>query len=202
MKKMMTLFGICAVLAASGSVFADAVSASNMTKQQSVEFLQNLMKDKVKEGTEKLATHVAPKTMARYNQVTAIIQAEELAASLCNDLIRLGIENRRRQFITEFAKRMRKYIPSEYTLSADVANPMLEWAFGAHLPNEADFTTILYELGASTYDAITKMSGAEKLKALQAGQNAVMYNSCVLGLGGAPARRLQRAWASGEFSNR
>lgn len=202
MRKMMTVFGLCAALAASNGVFADAISASNMTKKQSVEFLQNLMKDKVKEGTEGLASKVAPKTMARYNQVTKIIEAEELAASLCNDLIQLGIKNKKTEFVNEFAKRMRKYIPSEYTLSADVANPMLEWAFGAHLPNEADFTTILYELGQSTYDAITKMSGAEKQKAMEAGQNAVMYNSCVLGIGGAPARRLQRAWASGEFSNK
>ena len=202
MRKLVTLFGLCVVLTASDGVFADAVSASNMTKKESVEFLQNLMKDKVKEGAEGLASKVSPKAVARYNQVTKVIETAELAASLCNDLIRLGIENRRRQFIAEFAKRFRKYIPSEYTLSADVANPMLEWAFGAHLPNEADFTTILYELGERTYDAIQKMSPIEKQKALDAGANAVDYNRCVLGIGGAPARRLQRAWESGEFSNK
>ena len=200
MKKMTLFFILSAVFSASCSFGAsNAVAASEMTKKQAADFLVKLMKDKVKEGAENLASHAAPEMVARYNQVTKVIETSQLAASLCADLIKLGIMNNEKQFAKEFAIRMRKYIPEEYTLSADVANPMLEWAFGAHLPTEADFTRILYELGTNTYQAITKMSATEKTKALEAGVNVINYNSCVMSIGGAPARRLRRAYADGEL---
>ena len=66
---------------------------------------------------------------------------------------------------------------------------MTEKLLGWRLTNQADCTTILYELGKHTYDAISKMSYSDKQKAVQAGQSIENFSAFMMGLGGTTARQ-------------
>ena len=57
------------------------------------------------------------------------------------------------------------------SLGAEAVNPWAEKWLGHRVPNAADCTTILYELGKNTYDAISQMSAYEKQEAIKSGQN-------------------------------
>ena len=134
---------------------------------------------------------IAPGATKLYKKLGNVISTSELAASLCWDLIKLGLHNNKEKFANEFAIRLRKYIPEEYKLGADALNPLLLNTFGAHIPNEADCTTILRELGKNTYDAITKMSASEKMKAEEAGLTTEKLGALMMGLGGMTAKQYQ-----------
>ena len=144
-----------------------------MSKADSAAFLQKLMKDKIKEaGKEKiedLAMAAAPGVTKLYKKLAGVISASELAASICADLINLGIQCDKEKFAEEFAVRLKKYIPELYTTGAELLNPMLEKWFGAHIPDKDECYAVLRELGKNTWDAISRMSEAEKLKAQEAG---------------------------------
>lgn len=178
------LFGIFAVSPI--AVYADA---SEMTKKEAESFLRDLVKEKIEEGASK----VAPDTMKAIDGVKKTIDKAKLASSLCWELIQLGLANDERKFATEFVKVFSKYIPKTATVGADVVNPTLENVFGwRRVPTEADYRTALYELGKNTYQAITKMSGTDKQKAQEAGENIQNLGTLMIGIGGATGRQYKK----------
>ena len=178
------LLGIFAVSPV--TVFADS---GEMTKKEAKAFLQDLIKEKIEEGASK----VAPKTKKAIDDVKNTLEKANLAASLCWDLIQLGLANDERKFATEFVKVFSKYIPKTATVGADVVNPTLENVFGwRRVPTEADYRTALYELGRNTYQAITKMSGTEKQKAQEAGYNIQNLGTLMIGIGGSTGRQYKK----------
>ena len=187
MKRNIVFAVICAAL-----LFPVAARAE-MTKQEAAEFLQKVMKAKIKEaGKEALEDNLnklSPKGMKAFKKVTGVIEGCELAASICWDLIQLGLQTNRAKFAKEFAMRLRKYVPSEYYETAELFGGMTEKLLGWRLTNQADCTTILYELGKHTYDAISKMSYSDKQKAVQAGQSIENFSAFMMGLGGTTARQ-------------
>ena len=192
MKKLM----IALLLAAFAVGAMPQVRAAEMSKKEAAEYLQKVMQKKVaeagKERLEKELTKIAPGASALYKKLAGIIAAEQLAASLCWDLINLGLQSNREKFAAQFAMRMRKYIPKEYTMGADAVNSLTEeWGF--HVTTEADCVTVLYELGKNTFDAISKMSAAEKQEVRSAGNIVTSFGAFVVSdLGGAPGRMYQR----------
>ena len=176
--------------------FVTPVFAAEMSKKEAGEYLQQVMQKKVAEAgkkrLEKELTKIAPFATALYKRLAGIISAEQLAASLCWDLINLGLQNNEKKFAAEFAKSMRKYIPQEYTMGADAVNSFTEeWGF--HVVTEEDCVTVLYELGKNTFDAISKMSAYEKQEVRSAGNIVSNFAAFVVSdLGGNPARMLKR----------
>ena len=154
------------------------------SKADSAKFLQKLVKDKIKdagkEQIEDAAMRAAPGVTKLYKKLAAVISNSELAASICADLIDLGIQNYKEKFATEFATRLKKYIPELYTTGAELLNPMLEKWFGGHIPDEKECYAVLRELGKNTWDAISKMSESEKLQAGEAGVD--VRNSAALSI--------------------
>lgn len=177
------LLGIFAVSPV--TVFADS---GEMTKKEAKAFLQDLIKEKIEEGASK----VAPKTKKTLDDVKKTIDRANFAASLCWDLIQLGLANDERKFATEFVKAFSKYIPQKATIGADIMNPKLEKILGRRIPTEADYRTALYELGRNTYQAITKMSGTEKQKAQEAGYNIQNLGTLMIGIGGSTGRQYKK----------
>lgn len=187
MKRNIVFAAICAAL------LLPMAARAEMTKQEAAEFLQKVVKDRIREaGKEALEDNLnklSPKGMKAFKKVTGILENCELAASICWDLIQLGLQNNRAKFAKEFAMRLRKYIPSEYCETAELFGGMTEKLLGWRLTNQADCTTILYELGKHTYDAISKMSYSEKQKAVQAGQSIDKLGALMMGIGGTTARQ-------------
>ena len=187
MKRNIVFAAICAAL------LLPMAARAEMTKQEAAEFLQKVVKDRIREaGKEALEDNLnklSPKGMKAFKKVTGILENCELAASICWDLIQLGLQNNRAKFAKEFAMRLRKYIPSEYCETAELFGGMTEKLLGWRLTNQADCTTILYELGKHTYDAISKVSYSEKQKAVQAGQSIDKLGALMMGIGGTTARQ-------------
>ena len=177
------LFGIFAV-----SPIAVFSASGEMTKKEATAFLQDLMKDKIEEGASK----VAPKTKKAIDDVKNTLEKANLAASLCWDLIQLGLANDERKFATEFVRAFSKYIPKKATIGADLLNSGTEKYLGWRIPSEADYRTALYELGRNTYQAITKMSGTEKQKAQEAGYNIQNLGTLMIGIGGSTGRQYKK----------
>ena len=177
------LFGIFAV-----SPIAVFSASGEMTKKEATAFLQDLMKDKIEEGASK----VAPKTKKAIDDVKNTLEKANLAASLCWDLIQLGLANDERKFATEFVRAFSKYIPKKATIGADLLNSGTEKYLGWRIPSEADYRTALYELGRNTYQAITKMSGTERQKAQEAGYNIQNLGTLMIGIGGSTERQYKK----------
>lgn len=178
------LFGIFAVTPA--AVYADS---GEMSKKEAASFLRDLVKEKIEEGASK----VAPETMKAIGNVKKTLDRAKLASSLCWELIQLGLANDERKFATEFVKVFSKYIPKTATVGADVVNPTLENVFGwRRVPTEADYRTALYELGKNTYQAITRMSGTDKQKAQEAGENIQNLGTLMIGIGGSTGRQYKK----------
>ena len=136
---------------------------------------------------------MAPKIKKTLDDVKKTIVRAHFAASLCWDLIQLGLANDERKFATEFVKVFSKYIPKTATVGADVVNPTLENVFGwRRVPTEADYRTALYELGKNTYQAVTKMSGTDKQKAQEAGENIQNLGTSMIDIGGATGRQYKK----------
>lgn len=177
------LLGIFAVSPV--TVFADS---GEMTKKEAKAFLQDLIKEKIEEGASK----VAPKIKKTLDDVKKTIDRANFAASLCWDLIQLGLANDERKFATEFVKAFSKYIPQKATIGADLLNSGTEKYLGWRIPSEADYRTALYELGKNTYQAITKMSGTERQKAQEAGYNIQNLGTLMIGIGGSTERQYKK----------
>jgi len=187
MKRRIVFAVVCAALLVPGFLRAE------MTKQEAAEFLQKVVKARIreagKEALEDNLTKLSPNGMKAFKKVTGVINNCELAASICWDLIQLGLQNNRAKFAKEFAMRLRKYIPSEFYTTAELFGGVSERLLGRRLTNEADCTTILYELGKHTYDAITKMSYSDKQKAVQAGHSIEQFGALIMDIGGNTARQ-------------
>ncbi|MBQ7207259.1 MAG: hypothetical protein IJS01_05610 [Lentisphaeria bacterium] len=185
MKKRIVFSLLCAALILPGALRAE------MTKEEAAEFLKKVVRQNVKKaGEEALEDNLkklSPKGVAAFKKVTGIISNSELAASICWDLIQLGLQSNRAKFAKEFAMRLRRYLPTEYVETAELFGGASEKLLGWRLTNEADCTTILYELGKHTYDAITRMSGSEKQKAIQAGQSVEKFGALMMDIGGSAA---------------
>lgn len=177
------LLGIFAVSPV--TVFADS---GEMTKKEAKAFLQDLIKEKIEEGASK----VAPKIKKTLDDVKKTIDRANFAASLCWDLIQLGLANDERKFATEFVRAFSKYIPKKATIGADLLNSGTEKYLGWRIPSEADYRTALYELGKNTYQAITKMSGTERQKAQEAGYNIQNLGTLMIGIGGSTERQYKK----------
>ena len=177
------LFGIFAVTPA--AVYADS---GEMSKKEAASFLRDLVKEKIEEGASK----VAPETMKAIENVKKTLDRANLAASLCWDLIQLGLANDERKFATEFVRAFSKYIPKKATIGADLLNSGTEKYLGWRIPSEADYRTALYELGKNTYQAITKMSGTERQKAQEAGYNIQNLGTLMIGIGGSTERQYKK----------
>lgn len=178
------LFGIFAVFPV--AVYADS---GEMSKKEAKEFLQELIKEKIEEGASK----AAPETMKAIENVKKTLDRANLAASLCWDLIQLGLANDERKFAAEFVKAFSKYIPEKATMGAEIVNPGLVNVLGwRRIPTEADYRTALYELGRNTYRAITKMSGTDKQKAQEAGENIQNLGALMIGIGGSTGRQYKK----------
>lgn len=178
------LFGIFAVSPI--AVYADA---GEMSKKEAESFLRDLVKEKIEEGASK----VAPETMKAIDNVKKTLDRAKLASSLCWELIQLGLANDERKFATEFVKVFSKYIPKKATIGADIVNPGLVNVLGwRRIPTEADYRTALYELGKNTYQAITRMSGTDKQKAQEAGENIQNLGTLMIGIGGATGRQYKK----------
>ena len=175
MKKILIAVSLLALVALPLAVSAAQTQAQGQKKSKadSAKFLQKLMSDKIKEAgkeqIEDLAMRAAPGVTKLYKKLAGVISTSELAASICADLINLGIQTNKEKFAEEFAIRLKKYIPDLYTTGAELLNPTLEKWFGAHIPNEQECYAVLRELGKNTWDAISKMSESEKQQALEAG---------------------------------
>ena len=173
MKKILTMVSLLALIALPVAVSAAQAQAQKKSKADSAKFLQKLLSDKIKdagkEQIEDAAMRVAPGATKLYKKLAAVISNSELAASICWDLINLGLQNDKEKFAEEFAVRLKKYIPDLYTTGAELLNPTLEKWFGAHIPNEKECYAVLRELGKNTWDAISKMSESEKQQAREAG---------------------------------
>ena len=168
-------------------------NAEEMTKQEAKSFLQDLVRDKIKEGASKIASKTAPETMKAIENMEKTLEKANIAASLCWELIQLGLANDERKFATEFVKVFSKYIPKTAVMGADILNPGLERVLGwRRCPTEDDYRTALYELGKKTYQAITKMSGTEKQKAQEAGYNIQNLGPLMIGIGGSTERQYKK----------
>lgn len=185
MKKILIAVSLLALFALPVAVSAaQQAQGQKKSKADSAKFLQKLVKDKIKEaGKEKIedaAMAAAPGVTKLYKKLAGVISNSELAASICADLINLGLQNDKEKFAEEFATRLKKYIPDLYTTGAELLNPMLEKWFGAHIPNGDECYVVLRELGKNTYDAISKMSESEKQQAREAGVD--VRNSAALSI--------------------
>ena len=192
MKKVMIslLLGAFAVFA------GEQLCAKEMSKTEAADYLQKLMKKKVEEAAqkqvEKQLKKASPAAAALYKKLGKVIAAEQLAASLCWDLINIGLQNNEKKFATQFAIRMREYIPLEYKAGASGVNE-LAGKWGIHVPDEADCTTALYELGKNTYEAISNMSEYEKQEARTAGNVVTTLGAFMVSdLGGTAGKMYQK----------
>ena len=186
MKKILIVMSLLALVALPPVRAAEQKQGQKKSKADSAKFLQKLVKDKIKDaGKEKIedaAMAAAPGVTKLYKKLAAVISNSELAASICADLINLGIQNDKEKFAEEFAIRLKKYIPDLYTTGAELLNPMLEKWFGAHIPDGQECYAVLRELGKNTWDAISKMSESEKQEALEAGVEVTKTNLLMIQL--------------------
>lgn len=93
-----------------------------------------------------------------YKKVVAYIEAMQLAASLTNDLIQLGLQTNEKKFATEFARRFKGYL-SQYTSPRELDNVLLGCRF-----NDDDLQTVLYDLGRNFYRALDQQTNKPQLQ--------------------------------------
>lgn len=93
-----------------------------------------------------------------YKKVVAYIEGLQLAASLLNDVIQIGLKTNEKSFATAFAKRFKVYLAA-YTSPRDLDNFLLQYRF-----NEDDLQTVLYDLGRNFYRALDKQTNKAQLK--------------------------------------
>ena len=93
-----------------------------------------------------------------FKKVVGYIENMQLAASLTNDLIQLGLQTNEKKFATEFARRFKAYL-SKYTSPREMDNILLDHRF-----NEDDLQTVLFDLGRNFYKALDKQTNKAQLK--------------------------------------
>ncbi len=93
-----------------------------------------------------------------YKKVVAYLEAMQLAASLTNDLIQLGLKTNEKSFATAFAKSFKAYL-AVYTSPRELDNFLLQYRF-----NEDDLQTVLYDLGRNFYRALDQQTNKAQLR--------------------------------------
>ena len=93
-----------------------------------------------------------------FKKVVGYIENMQLAASLTNDLIQLGLKTNEKAFATEFARRFKSHL-SQYTSPRELDNLLLGCRF-----NDDDLQTVLYDLGRNFYRALDKQTNKAQLQ--------------------------------------
>lgn len=93
-----------------------------------------------------------------YRKVAGYIEKLELAASLTNDLIQLGLHTNEKKFATEFARRFKVYLAA-YTSPREMDNLLLDHRF-----NDDDLQTVLFDLGRNVFRSLDKQTNKPKLQ--------------------------------------
>ena len=93
-----------------------------------------------------------------FKKVVGYIENMQLAASLTNDLIQLGLQTNEKKFATEFARRFKGYL-ARYTSPRELDNLLLDCRF-----NDDDLQTVLFDLGRNFYKALDKQTNKAQLK--------------------------------------
>lgn len=93
-----------------------------------------------------------------YRKVAGYIEKLQLAASLTNDLIQLGLQTNEKKFATEFARRFKAYLAA-YTSPRELDDLLLGYRF-----NEDDLQTVLFELGRNAYKSLDKQTNKPRLQ--------------------------------------
>lgn len=93
-----------------------------------------------------------------YKKVAGYIEMLQLAASLTNDVIQIGLKTNEKSFAAAFAKRFKVYLAA-YTSPRELDNFLLQYRF-----NEDDLQTVLYDLGRNFYKALDQQTNKAQLK--------------------------------------
>ena len=93
-----------------------------------------------------------------FKKVVGYIEKMQLAASLTNDLIQLGLQTNEKKFATEFARRFKGYL-AQYTSPRELDNILLSCRF-----NDDDLQSILFDLGRNFYRALDKQTNKAQLQ--------------------------------------
>ena len=93
-----------------------------------------------------------------FRNVVGYIEKMQLAASLTNDLIQLGLNTNEKKFATEFAVRFKAYL-TVYTSPREMDDLLLEYRF-----NEDDLQTVLFDLGRNIFKTLDKQGNKPQLK--------------------------------------
>ena len=169
--KKNTWFAISALAAALLVVIPFEAEAA-MEPKEAVELIENTfsnMLDIAEKDAELKKKFVDPSRdfmnksdLGRYlklfKKVVGYIEKMQLAASLTNDLIQLGLQTNEKKFATEFARRFRGYL-AQYTSPRELDNILLGNRF-----NDDDLQTVLFDLGRNFYKALDKQTNKDQLK--------------------------------------
>ena len=93
-----------------------------------------------------------------YRKVAGYIEKMQLAASLTNDLIQLGLQTNEKKFATEFARRFKAYLAA-YTSPRELDNLLLGYRF-----NDDDLQTVLFDLGRNIFKSLDKQGNKPRLQ--------------------------------------
>ena len=93
-----------------------------------------------------------------FKKVVGYLETMQLAASLLNDVIQVGLNTNERQFATDFARRFQVYL-KKYTTPREWDDFLLDHRF-----NDYDLQTVLYDLGRNFYRALDQQTNKAQLK--------------------------------------
>ena len=169
--KKNTWFAISA-LAAAILMAAPFEAKAAMEPKEAVELIENTFSnvlDVAEKNAEMKKNFVDPtkefmdksdfgRYLKLFKKVVGYIENMQLAASLTNDLIQLGLQTNEKKFATEFARRFKAYL-SQYTSPRELDNILL-----GHRFNDDDLQTVLFDLGRNFYKALDKQTNKAQLK--------------------------------------
>ena len=169
--KKNTLFSIV-TLAASVLITVPFEAEAAMEPKEAVELIENTFSNvlNIAEKDAKLKKNFVDPSrdfmnksdLGRYlklfKKVVGYIENMQLAASLTNDLIQLGLQTNEKKFATEFARRFKGYL-AQYTSPRELDNILL-----GHRFNDDDLQTVLFDLGRNFYKALDKQTNKAQLK--------------------------------------
>lgn len=93
-----------------------------------------------------------------FKKVVGYIENMELAASLLNDVIQVGLKTNELQFATDFSRRFQVYL-KKYTTPREWDNFLLDHRF-----NNDDLQTVLFDLGRNFYKALDQQTNKAELR--------------------------------------
>lgn len=117
-----------------------------------------LKKNIVDPTREFLDKSYAGRYLKLFKKVVGYIENLQLAASLLNDVIQVGLNTNERQFATDFSRRFQVYL-KKYTTPREWDDFLLDHRF-----NESDLQTVLFDLGRNFYKALDRQTNKAQLK--------------------------------------